>query len=130
MNENTNNNVTPVTNRVKFDLDMDEHDVLAIQRLAAENDIYSENIALAISRGGVASNETLEYYQSKQLEARTNLNKLKDVITRKYIPEYLLGKHRVNWEVNSILNQLNVEVTCSCGCELVKNDPNIQWKEY
>ena len=114
---------------IKFNVQMEDKDVLDLQRTMIECSTYKDTLSQALTTGGLIAPEAFEYYHDKQVKAEIDYAQLKDMVERKYMPDYLYGQHQYAWNINFTKHLFEVDVQCECGCTLVKDDPAIEWFE-
>ena len=104
-----------------FSVVMEQKDVDLLQKAAVETDLYTDTIAKLIgSQPDVIHQEVFSSYQDKQLASRMTFERLKAQMEEKYVPEFLYGKFRYDWNITYAAGTMTVTLYDASGIELLK----------
>ena len=103
-----------------FKINVDEEDVLSLQRLDVEKNTYTDCIQFALTHDS-ANQELLDRYEKKLVDVNWEFEKGKQDLEKKMLPSDFVGRHQYTWSLEYRTNEMALEVSCECGIQIMKD---------
>ena len=96
-----------------------------LQRLSFEVQTREEIITKLLEThkddidGSLFTSKPFLKYSEELSRIKAEFELAKSEVENIYIPEVLRGKHKYNWNVDFMTNELTIDVLCECGIEAI-----------